>query len=65
VIFGADKLARVRAADGSGAPIAPAKLEHYRRSAELLTAHGVRTAHAEELRRRLALRPDDPDRLAG
>jgi (p)ppGpp synthase/HD superfamily hydrolase len=66
VIFAADKLERVRAADTSGTPIDPAKLEHYRRSSEMLAAHGVRTPHAQELTRRLRDgRAPDPALLAG
>ncbi|HMJ36361.1 MAG TPA: HD domain-containing protein [Baekduia sp.] len=56
VIFAADKLERVRAADRSATAIEPAKLEHYRRCSEMFAAHGARTPHAEELARRLMLR---------
>jgi (p)ppGpp synthase/HD superfamily hydrolase len=63
VIFAADKLARVRAADRAEADIAPLKLEHYRRSSEMFAANGVRTPHAVELEQRLRLRRDD--RVAG
>jgi len=45
IVFAADKLARVRAAEHAGAGLAPEKLEHYRRSLDLLLARGVRTPH--------------------
>jgi hypothetical protein len=56
VIFAADKLARVRAADLGGLPIDPLKLDHYRRASEMFAANGVRTPHAVELEQRLRTR---------
>jgi hypothetical protein len=38
------------------APIEPHKLQHYRRSLELLRISGIRTAHVDELARRLEAR---------
>lgn len=61
VIFAADKLARLRAADRDGQSIEPRKLAHYRRSAEMFRAHGIRGPHLHELDRRLrARRPGLP-----
>jgi (p)ppGpp synthase/HD superfamily hydrolase len=64
VIFAADKLARVRAADERGEPIEPRKLEHYLRTAELLASHGIRTPHVAELNRRLRAFRRYPSRAA-
>ena len=54
-ISGADKLARVRAADRRGQTLPARKLEHYQRTLDLLATHGIRTAHTTELERRLRL----------
>jgi (p)ppGpp synthase/HD superfamily hydrolase len=54
-VSAADKLARVRAADRRGSALSARKLEHYERTLELLFAHGIRTAHTDELERRLRL----------
>ena len=56
VVFAADKLARLRAADRDAVALEAPKLQHYRRSLELLTACGVRGPHVDELAARLRAR---------
>jgi (p)ppGpp synthase/HD superfamily hydrolase len=56
VVFAADKLARLRAADRDAVALDGAQLQHYRRSLELLMSCGVRNPHVDELAARLRAR---------
>ena len=53
-VFAADKLARMRAADSGGEPPPPAKVAHYRKTLELLSAQYPDLPFVDELERRLS-----------
>jgi hypothetical protein len=56
-IYVADKLARLRAAEREGTPPSPDKLDHYRRSWELLASRGKPVPYLDELAARLKAQP--------
>jgi (p)ppGpp synthase/HD superfamily hydrolase len=68
-IFAADKLARLRAAERDREVLEPQSLDHFRRSCEMLAAHGLGPRFLEELGARLrgqrdaaVIEPENPQR---
>jgi len=56
-VFAADKVARLRAAEREGTAIEPGKLDHYRRSFEMLASGAPPPGYTDELGARLDTRP--------